>query len=104
MWQVKNIFADEAGFDITEDFIGYYNAIIHPHRRYVRTLMDAIEELDIQMIAPSHGFILRKDIQKYIDLYETMSANNVHDKKVTIVYTTIRNNTKKVANQLKDNL
>ena len=99
---VNNIFADEAGFDITEDFNGYYNAIIHPHRRYVRTLMDALEGLDIQMIAPSHGFILRKDVQKYIDLYETMSANTVQDKKVTIVYTTIRNNTKKVANQLKD--
>ena len=58
------LFNDEVPFDITEDFIGYYNAIIHPHRRYVRTLMTAIEDLDIQMIAPSHGFILRKDIPK----------------------------------------
>lgn len=98
---VNNIFADEAGFDITEDFIGYYNAIIHPHRRYVRALIDALEELDVQMIAPSHGFILREDIEKYIDLYATMSADTVQDKKVTIVYTTIKNNTKKVANHLK---
>ena len=89
-------------FDITEDFIGYYNAIIHPHRRYVRTLMTAIEDLDIRMIAPSHGFILRKDIEKYIDLYKTLSADTVHDKKVTIVYTTIRRNTKKVAESLKE--
>ncbi|WP_338471855.1 FprA family A-type flavoprotein [Niallia sp. XMNu-256] len=98
---VKDIFADEAGFDITEDFIGYYNAIIHPHRRYVRALIDALEEMDVQMIAPSHGFILRKDIQKYIGLYATMSADTVKDKKVTIVYTTIRKNTKKVADHLK---
>lgn len=98
---VNNIFADEAGFDITEDFTGYYNAIIHPHRRYVRALIDALEELDVQMIAPSHGFILREDIEKYIDLYATMSADTVQDKKVTIVYTTIKNNTKKVANHLK---
>ena len=95
-------FADEAGFDITDDFIGYYKAIIHPHRSYVRTLIDALQDLDVQMIAPSHGFILRKDIQKYIDLYETMSANTADDKKVTIVYTTIRNNTKKVAENLKN--
>ena len=94
-------FADEAGFDITDDFIGYYNAIIHPHRRYVRTLIEALKDLDVQMIAPSHGYILRKDIQKYIDLYETLSADNVKDKKVTIVYTSIRNNTKKVADNLK---
>ena len=96
------LFNDEVSFDITEDFIGYYNAIIHPHRRYVRTLMTAIEDLDIRMIAPSHGFILRKDIEKYIDLYKTMSADTVHDKKVTIVYTTIRRNTKKVAESLKE--
>lgn len=95
------IFADQAGFDIMDDFVGYYNAIIHPHRRYVRTLIDALEGLDIQMIAPSHGFILRNDIQKYIDLYATLSADTVTDKKVTIVYTTIRSNTKKVAQHLK---
>ena len=94
------LFNDEVPFDITEDFIGYYNAIIHPHRRYVRTLMTAIADLDIQMIAPSHGFILRKDIQKYIDIYEKMSADDVQDKKVTIVYTTIKKNTKKVAESL----
>ena len=93
-------FNDEAGCDITDDFIGYYNAIIHPHRRYVRTLLQAMQELDVQMIAPSHGYILRKDVQKYIDLYATLSADNVDDKKVTIVYTTIRNSTKKVANHL----
>jgi len=97
----ETLFADQAGYDITDDFIGYYNAIIHPHRRYVRTLIEALKELDVQMIAPSHGFILQSNIEKYIDLYATMSANTVEDKKVTIVYTTIKNNTKKVADQLK---
>ncbi|MCG7408312.1 FprA family A-type flavoprotein [Paenibacillus sp. ACRRX] len=95
------LYADEAGYDITEDFIGYYNAIIHPHRRYVRTLIQALQDLDVQMIAPSHGYMLRTDIQKYIDLYATLSANTVDNKRVTIVYTTIKNNTKKVAEQLK---
>ena len=98
---VNEVFADEAGFDITDDFIGYYNAIIHPHRRYVRTLIHALEDMDVQMIAPSHGFILRENVQKYIDLYASMSADTVQDKKVTIVYTTIRRNTKKVAEHLK---
>lgn len=96
----ESLFADEADFDVTEDFIGYYNAIIHPHRRYVRTLIQALQDLDVQMIAPSHGYILRADIQKYIDLYATLSANTVDNKRVTIVYTTIKNNTKKVAEQL----
>ncbi|MDF2908008.1 MAG: metallo-beta-lactamase superfamily protein [Herbinix sp.] len=95
-------FDDEAIGDITEDFIGYYKAIIHPHRRYVSTLLNALKELDVKMIAPSHGFILRTDVQKYIDLYASMSANNVTGKKATIVYTTIKTNTKKMAKILKD--
>ncbi|WJE52484.1 FprA family A-type flavoprotein [Bacillus cereus] len=95
-------FNDEVNEDITEDFIGYYNAIIHPHRRYVRTLMEALKELDVQMIAPSHGYILRQDVQKYIDLYAEMSKDTTQGKKVTIVYTTIKNNTKKIANIIKE--
>ncbi|EEM56214.1 FprA family A-type flavoprotein [Bacillus toyonensis] len=98
------IFSDKANVDITEDFIGYYNAIIHPHRRYVRTLIEALKGLDVQMIAPSHGYILRQDIQKYINLYANMSRDTNQDKKVTIVYTTIKNNTKKVANIIKETL
>lgn len=98
------IFSDKANVDITEDFIGYYNAIIHPHRRYVRTLIEALKDLDVQMIAPSHGYILRQDIQKYIKLYADMSRDTNQDKKVTIVYTTIKNNTKKVANIIKETL
>ncbi|AFU17497.1 Flavodoxin (plasmid) [Bacillus thuringiensis MC28] len=98
------IFSDKANVDITEDFIGYYNAIIHPHRRYVRILIEALKGLDVQMIAPSHGYILRQDIQKYINLYANMSRDTNQDKKVTIVYTTIKNNTKKVANIIKETL
>ena len=95
-------FDDAAEADITEDFIGYYKVIIHPHRRYVSTLINALKDFDVRMIAPSHGFILRTDVQKYIDLYASMSANIESGKKVTIVYTTIKSNTKKMAKILKD--
>lgn len=95
-------FNDEAEADITEDFIVYYKLIMHPHRRYVQALSNALQDLEIKMIAPSHGFILRKDVQKYIDLYASMSADTVADKKVTIVYTTIKSNTKKMANMIKE--
>ncbi|MRS24674.1 FprA family A-type flavoprotein [Bacillus sp. RIT694] len=95
-------FNDEVNEDITEDFIGYYNAIIHPHRRYVRTLMEALKDLEVQIIAPSHGYILRQDVQKYINLYAEMSKDTTLGKKVTIIYTTIKNNTKKIANIIKE--
>lgn len=99
---VENLFSDEAGFDITEDFQGYYAAIIHPHRRYVRTLLEAVKDLEIRMIAPSHGFVIRKDIRKYIGMYATLSRETTQGKKATIVYTTIKNSTKKMAKILQD--
>ncbi len=98
----RELFNDNT--DMTEDFMGYYQAIIHPHRRYVKTLMEALEELDVQMIAPSHGYIIRKDIEKYIDLYAKMSADTANDTKATIIYTTIRNNTKMIAHILQRKL
>lgn len=99
---VDHLFADQAGFDITEDFIGYYKAIIHPHRRYVRKLMEAVEPLDIRMIAPSHGFVLREHVDKYISLYAELSKETEEDKRVAIIYATLKNNTKKVAQLLKN--
>ena len=99
---VDHLFADQAGFDITEDFIGYYKAIIHPHRRYVRKLMEAVEPLDIRMLAPSHGFVLREHVDKYISLYAELSKETEEDKRVAIIYATLKNNTKKVAQLLKN--
>ncbi|WP_379152245.1 FprA family A-type flavoprotein [Paenibacillus sp. sgz5001063] len=99
---VNKLFSDEAGYDITDDFKGYYSAIIHPHRRYVRTLMTAVQDLDIEMIAPSHGYLIREDIRKYIDLYDVLSRETTEGKKAVIVYTTLKNNTKRMANIMKD--
>lgn len=94
---VNELFSDESGFDITEDFKGYYAAIIHPHRRYVRTLLEAVKELDIRMLAPSHGFLIREDIAKFIGIYATMSRETTQGKKAAIVYTSLKNSTKKMA-------
>ncbi|MBT2288895.1 FprA family A-type flavoprotein [Paenibacillus albidus] len=99
---VNSLFEDEAGYDITADFNGYYQAIIHPHRRYVRTLLEAVNEMEIEMIAPSHGFILRRNIADYINTYATLSTETLDDRKVAIVYATLKNNTKKMAHILRD--
>lgn len=90
--------------DITDDFIGYYNAIIAPHRNYVKILMEAIKDLDIKMIAPSHGYILTQDIDKYINIYKDMSVIDLNGKKASIVYSTMRNSTKSIANLIKTEL
>lgn len=94
-------FNDKAKEDILEDFKIYYSLIMHPHRRYVQNMIKKIRNLDIEIIAPSHGFILREDAEKFIKLYDEMSRNTNGDKKVLILYSTMTNNTKKISELIK---
>ena len=98
----KEYFVSKAEKDITEAFTVYYDLIMSPHRKYVRPMMSMIKELDIDMIAPSHGYILYEDIDKYISIYDEKSKQTQKGKKATIVYTTMRNSTKKIAEKFKE--
>ncbi|WP_409069369.1 FprA family A-type flavoprotein [Clostridium sp. FAM 1755] len=95
-------FNDKAKEDILEDFKTYYSLIMHPHRRYVQNMIKKIRNLDIEIIAPSHGFILRDNAQKFIKLYDEMSKNTDVNKKVLILYSTMTNNTKKISELMKE--
>ena len=94
-------FNDKAKEDILEDFKIYYSLIMHPHRRYVQNMIKKIRNLDIEIIAPSHGFILRENAEKFIKLYDEMSQNTSANKKVLILYSTMTNNTKKISELIK---
>lgn len=95
-------FNDMAKEDIMGDFIGYYTLIMHPHRKYVQNMIEKIKDLDIKMIAPSHGFIIRDNVQSFIDIYAKMSKNTDLDKKALILYSTMTGSTKKIATILKE--
>lgn len=95
-------FNDMAKEDITEDYIGYYKLIMHPHRKYVQNMIEKIRDMEVKVIAPSHGFIIRKDVQRFIDIYDEMSKNTETSKKALILYSTITGNTKKIAMLFKE--
>jgi flavorubredoxin len=98
------LFNDLAKEDITEDFKVYYQLIMGPHRPYVREMLDKLKTIDIDMIAPSHGYVLRADVQKYIDLYDEMSQKSTTDKKALVLYSTMTGNTGKIANNIYEGL
>ncbi|MGH4052214.1 MAG: FprA family A-type flavoprotein [Clostridium sp.] len=95
-------FNDMAKEDINVDYIGYYKLIMHPHRRYVQNMIEKIKDLDIKVIAPSHGYILRDKVQSFIDIYDNMSKNIEIDKKALILYSTMTGRTKKIATIIND--
>lgn len=96
------LFNDLAKSPYIEDFKVYYKLIMGPHRPYVRQMLEKLKTLDIKMIAPSHGYILRENASKFIELYDEMSTigNNGKQKKVTIAFSTMTGNTAKVAQRL----
>ncbi|MDO4536209.1 MAG: FprA family A-type flavoprotein [Clostridium perfringens] len=98
----KEYFVSKADKDITEAFSVYYDLIMSPHKKYVKPMISIVKELDIDMIAPSHGYILDEDIDKYISIYDEKSKETKKGKKATIVYTTMRNSTKKIAEKFKE--
>lgn len=97
-------FCDERLFDdrvddFSEDFRYYFEHIMGPFRKKVLEALDKIKQLDIQMIAPSHGPILRTNPQKYINAYRDWSTPKPPQNKklIVILYVSIYGNTKKMA-------
>lgn len=96
-------FCDERLFDdkvenFDEDFQYYYNHIMRPFLPKIREGLRKVEGLDIKLIAPSHGPILRTNPKRYIDAYREWTQEKPHPKKkALVVYVSAYGNTKLMA-------
>jgi NADH oxidase (H2O-forming) len=97
-------FCDERLFDdrvdnFVEDFRHYYEHIMGPYRKKILEAIEKLKNLDIQLIAPSHGPILRTDPRKYINAYKDWSTpkKDTGKKQILIYYASMYGNTKKMA-------
>lgn len=99
-------YCDERMFDdLVGDFSGefeyYYQGIMRPFKEKMLEAMDKIKDLDIEVIAPSHGPILRTDPWKYVTQYvEWSRPSPTEAKKVLIFYAAAHGNTKMMANEV----
>ena len=90
--------------NIDNDFSVYYDLIFSPHRVYVLDFLETIKPLEIDVIAPSHGYIIDKDINHYLDIYKNKSQDCEISKNAMIVYSSLRGATKQTANYIKEKL
>ena len=99
-------YCDERMFDdLVGDFSGefeyYYQGIMGPFKEKLLEAVDKIKDLDIAIIAPSHGPILRTDPWKYVTQYvEWSTPSPAEAKKVLIFYASAHGNTKMMANEV----
>ena len=88
------------------EFNYYYKVIMRPFAKNVRKALSKIEDIKIDMIAPSHGPILRRDTSKYINAYSDWSAelpvNN--PKKLLIFYASAHGNTEAMARYIAEGI
>lgn len=90
-------FDDQLPFDILMEEAGkYYANIVLPYGSQVQKALDAVSDLEIEVIAPSHGIMWRSQIPDIIREYRKWSANETDDKAV-IVYDSMWNSTEKIA-------
>ena len=93
------LYADEVNqAELWNQAITYYANILAPFSMLVKKKIHEILEMNlkIEMICPSHGLIWRKNpeqiVQKYLEW-----ANNYQENQITILYDTMWNSTRKMA-------
>ena len=72
----------------------YYIGIVGKYGVQVQALLKKAAALDIAIICPLHGPVLKEDLGYYINLYDIWSSYRVEQEGVVIAYTSIYGNTK----------
>lgn len=101
-------FGKFGALDIEDDWAcearRYYIGIVGKYGAQVQTLLKKASQLDIEIICPLHGPVLKEDLSYYLNLYQIWSSYSVETEGVMIAYTSIYGNTKKAVELLADKL
>ena len=82
----------------------YYFNICGKYGMQVQSLLKKASELDIKMICPLHGPILKENLEYYIGKYDIWSKYEPEDEGVFIAYASIHGNTAEAAKELEEML
>jgi len=82
----------------------YYFGIVGKYGVQAQNLLKKAAALDIQIICPLHGPILKEDLGYYLNLYQTWTSYSVETEGVAIAYASAYGNTKKAAELLAEKL
>jgi flavorubredoxin len=103
----SRLFNDRVG-DFRFSFEYYYQHIMRPFREHVRHGLDLIEPLELKLIAPAHGPILRDAPRSYVQRYRQLAAPLLHNeaadhaRTLVIFYISSYGNTARMAQSVRD--
>jgi len=82
----------------------YYIGIVGKYGKQVQALLKKAATLDINIICPLHGPILKENLGYYINLYDIWSSYTAETDGIVIAYTSVYGNTKKAVDIFADKL
>jgi len=97
-------FGKFGALDVDEDWAcearRYYFGIVGKYGMQVQKLLSKASSLDIQIICPLHGPVLKENLEYYLDLYNKWSSYTPEEEGILIAYTSVYGNTKKAVLEL----
>lgn len=87
--------------DLEDAVVDYYANILMPFGNLIKSKIAQVQKLglEIDMIAPDHGIIWRKDPGRVIEMYMDMAQGKARER-ITIVYDTMWHSTEMMTNPL----
>ena len=101
-------FGKFGALDKDEPWIGearrYYIGIVGKYGAQVQALLKKAAGLDVEIICPLHGPVLKENLGYYLSLYNTWSSYQPEEDGIVIAYTSVYGNTKKAVLDLSQRL
>ena len=101
-------FGKFGALDVEEDWAcearRYYIGIVGKYGQQVQDLLKKAAGLDISVICPLHGPVLKENLGYYINLYDIWSSYRPENKGVLIAYTSVYGHTKEAVELLAQEL
>ena len=99
-------FGKFGALDVDEEWLDearrYYIGIVGKYGTQVQAVLKKAAALDVSIICPLHGPVLKEELGYYIALYDKWSSYTPEDDGVLIAYASIYGNTKKAALRLEE--
>ena len=101
-------FGKFGSLDVKEDWLEearrYYINIVGKYGMQVQNVLKKAQNLDIKMICPLHGPILKENLEYYINLYDKWSKYEFEEEGILIICGSLHGNTLNAAKKLEENL
>ena len=101
-------FGKFGSLDVKEDWLEearrYYINIVGKYGMQVQNVLKKAQNLDIKMICPLHGPILKENLEYYINLYDKWSKYEFEEEGILIICGSLHGNTLKAAKKLEEDL